>query len=81
MISFLGSPVVLNVLLTETVMHARSPARAKRRAARGPRYRQHYITRGKREILRMPDGTFVMHPDVYDLMIATMKKLKPAAGR
>ena len=65
-----GSRIITNPLLIETVLHARSPARAKRRAARG--HRQHYITRPSRSVTRLPDGTLVMHPDTFAILKASM---------
>lgn len=56
-------PVVLSPLLTEAVLHPRSPGRSRRRAAMG--HKQHTIQRPMRTALKMPDGALVMHPDTY----------------
>lgn len=55
-----GVRIVTSQLLTETVQHSRSPARAKRRAAMG--HRQHYRTVPSSTAYRIGDGTLVMHP-------------------
>ena len=59
--TFTGINVVLNPLLTERVLHARSPSRAARRARLG--HRQNIITRPSRQLLMLADGTVTMHPE------------------
>jgi hypothetical protein len=60
---FGGVRIITNPLLFERVLYARSPSRAKRRAARG--YPQHYADRPRKDAIRLPDGTLVMHPATY----------------
>ena len=55
-----GVRIITSALLTETVQHSRSPARAKRRAAMG--HRQHYRTVPSSTAYRIGDGALVMHP-------------------
>lgn len=65
-----GVRIVTSLLLTETVQHSRSPARAKRRAAMG--HRQHYRTVPSSTAYRIGDGTLVMHPARYAEIKARM---------
>ena len=58
----LGLKVVLNQHLTEKVLHAKSPSRARRRAKLG--YRQCYRTRPKMEAILTHDS-IIMHPALY----------------
>lgn len=75
---FNGCPVHLNPLLTERVPHPRSPARARRRALLG--HRQHYRIMPSRQVIRMPDGTMVMHPAAWSALKATIEKVKTDPG-
>lgn len=55
--------IITNDLMVERVLHARSPARARRRAKRG--FPQHYITRPMRHAITLLNGDIVMHPQMY----------------
>jgi hypothetical protein len=57
---FFGLRIVESAAMVERVMHARSPARAKRRMARG--FPQHHITRPMRVAHQIDTHTLVMHP-------------------
>lgn len=57
--------VITNPLLTIIVQHSRSPGRAERRKRRG--YRQHYVTRPSKEILKVGDK-LIMHPTTWALV-------------
>lgn len=58
-----GVKIVTSPLLTETVLHARSPSRARRRAAQG--HRQHTREIPSTNAYTLPDGSLVMHPIRY----------------
>jgi hypothetical protein len=59
-----GMPIYLDSQMGERVQHSRSPARAKRRAARG--YPQHHVWRPSTKVIVLPRNSgFVMHPALY----------------
>lgn len=64
-----GVRIYESPLLVERVLHARSPARAARRAKRG--FPQHYVTRPMRKVIQAADGSFIMHPE----MAAELRRL------
>ncbi len=66
-LSYGGLRVQINHLLVETVLHARSPGRARRRIKRG--YPQHYRMRPSQAVYRHGD-TLVMHPTVWEQLRA-----------
>lgn len=63
-----GIRIIQSPPLTETVLYPRSPGRAARRIRRG--FPQHYATRPRKDALRLPDGTVVMHPATYAALVA-----------
>lgn len=65
-----GVRIVTSPLLTDTILHPRSPSRAKRRAARG--FRQHTITIPSTTAYRIGDGVMVMHPAQADAIKARL---------
>jgi len=67
---FCGVKVTTSAFLTERVLHARSPTRARRRELRG--YPQHYVVRPRQDVLHMPDGSLVMHPATWAHLRATL---------
>lgn len=70
--TFNGLKIVTNPLMVETVLHPRSPGRAKRRAAMG--HRQHTITRPMRQAYKLPDGSLVMHPEMLEQLKAMVER-------
>ena len=64
---FGGIPIVTSNLLPthETVLHARSPSRARRRMKLG--HKQHYITRPAPQFLLI-NGTLVCRPEVLAML-------------
>lgn len=55
----MGYQIITDPNMTERVLHARSPARAKRRAKLG--HPQHHVIRPMRKAIQMGDR-LVMHP-------------------
>jgi hypothetical protein len=70
-----GLRVVLNDLLIERIMHARSPSRARRRERQG--HRQHYITRPMRTGYLLNGDTVMMHTEAW----LALRALPAAASR
>lgn len=58
-----GVPITVSQHLTVRQLHAKSPARARRRARRG--YPQHHIQAPDPKVYHLPDGSLVMHPVTY----------------
>jgi hypothetical protein len=69
---FFGMKVILRADMTEHVLHARSPSRAKRRMKRG--FRQHYVTRPMQKVYRIGADTLVMHPLMLDAIRKDMRR-------
>ncbi len=60
--------IVLSDAMVERVLHARSPARARRRMARKGRktYPQCYRTLPRRDVVTLQNGDMLVHPIVMD---------------
>jgi len=64
--TFSGCAVFINDLMTRQVPHPRSLGRSRRRARLG--HRQHYVTIPSQEVIRMPDGSLIMHSASWELL-------------
>ncbi len=66
-----ASRIITDDRMVKQVPHPRSLGRSRRRARLG--HRQHYVTAPSRDVVRLPDGTMIMHSATWSLLKATLE--------